>query len=103
MRIKIIPLAGCLLISLVMYGVLASNGGESENGTTDQCPFGIIEGPDPIGFTNCLGTVKEKATSAEKMASKTDPTLPPGLARSDDARPDFGFDAVDEFIQCFAV
>ena len=61
MRIKIIPLVGCLLIALVIFQGLAANGGDKENDTTDQCPFGIIEGPDPIGFTSCYVDPQEKS------------------------------------------
>ena len=89
MRIKSIPLVGCFLIALVMFGVLAANGGESENDRTDQCPFGIIEGPDPIGLSGCLGDPKEEDASGKEV-SNTDPNLPPGLARSAHGRPDFG-------------
>lgn len=93
MRIKIIPLLGCLLISLVIFQGVASNGGDSDHDTTDQCPFGIIEGPDPIGFTDCFGDPKEKSGGRDKKMSKTDPILPPAHAQSVHGRPDFGSNA----------
>ena len=93
MRIKIIPLVGCLLGALVVFGVLAANGGDSDNDTTDQCPFGIIEGPDPIGLVDCYANPKEKSASGDKRVSNSAPILPPGLARSAHGRPDFGSNA----------
>ena len=93
MRIKVIPFVGCLLVALVAFGALASNGGESENDTTDQCPFGIIEGPDPIGLFDCFGNPKETSASRDKTVSKEESILPPGLARSAHGRPDFGSNA----------
>lgn len=92
MRIKIIPLLGFLLISLVIFEGFAANGGESDHDTTDQCPFGIIEGPDPIGFIDCYGDPKEKSASRDKKTSK-DPILPPGQMQSAHGRPDFGSNA----------
>lgn len=92
MRIKIIPLLGCLLISLVIFEGFAANGGDSDHDATDQCPFGIIEGPDPIGFIDCYGDPKEKGASRDKKMAK-DPILPPGQMQSAHGRPDFGSNA----------
>jgi hypothetical protein len=93
MRIKIIPLVGCLVISLVIVEGFAANGGDADHDTTGQCPFGIIEGPDPIGFTDCLGDPKEKGASRDSKSSKNDPILPPGQMQSAHGRPDFGSNA----------
>jgi len=93
MKIKIIPLVGCLLIALVIFQGLAASGGDKENDTTDQCPFGIIEGPDPIGFMDCYKDPREKTGGRDNKASKTDPILPPGQAQSAHGRPDFGSNA----------
>jgi hypothetical protein len=93
MRNTIIPLVGCLLVSLVVAECLASSGGDSGHGTSDQCPFGIIEGPDPIGLIDCFADPKEKGASRDKNASNGDPILPPGQMQSGQARPDFGSNA----------
>jgi len=93
MRIKIIPLVGCLLVALVGFGVLAENGGESANHPPDQCPFGIIEGPDPIGFTDCFGEVEKSGVGKGKNGSKMDSKVPPSVSQSAHGRPDFGRNA----------
>jgi hypothetical protein len=90
MRIKIIPMIGCLLISLVIFQGLAADGGDTDNDTSDQCPFGIIEGPDPIGLKDCYGDPTEKSATGGRKGSKTDPILPPGQVQSGHGRPDFG-------------
>lgn len=93
MRIKIIPLVGCLVISLVIVEGFAANGRDSDHGATDQCPFGLIEGPDPIGYIDCIGDPKEKGASRDSKSKKTDPILPPGQLHSAHGRPDFGSNA----------
>jgi hypothetical protein len=75
MKVRFVPLFACLLIGLLLVAAQAKPKEEAGEDPAFDCPFGIIEGPDPITYSDCP-PFKQPKDKSEDYESSSEPSRP---------------------------